>query len=564
MSTNTLATYANGEIIDASHPNEITLALKGEFVGRNSNGIPTPGQSLGTLALPWGNVYAQGLILNGLAVDTSQITSLPNRIVSGATRPFSTLGDFIRANGAALEFTILGQATDLVLSINNTATSVNSDLVQSGITPAPSSNNTCDVNDTTIVNDQYAGEDGTEITIDSVGTEISSRVGQVAAFRTPAGEIFQALIKSPTKLTNAFRGYYFDNTGTPIQRDNLSNNDTLTLLNIGWVFIEDNGTTIDVSYRTPSISHESPDSPQTGDYWFDISNQVWKRYSGVSFDVINRILIGQIVSDNTNTIASRSYDFSNQYREQNNISVEVFSSEIAQSKSRDVRCNVYGTEVVIDISKVSWNITTDLETGLTESPDTDYFLYLSDEGETVISDKKPYDRLDLKGFYHPYESWRCVGVIFNNSSQDISTAFSTPFNMSANSDRVVCFSGWATANKSVGTTQAIDFDGIDIDTHNGVTTGASWKYKIPVGEGGVYSVDLFAFVSTNMGLLIAINGTAYKNVMRANTSSQSSGSTTVTVKPGDELSIVSSTSGTVNGGAITNELTAQISIVKER
>lgn len=438
MSTNTLATYSNGDIIDASHPNEITLALKGELVGRNSNGIPTPSQSLGTLAIPWGNVYADGLILNGLAVDTSQITSLPNRVVSGQTRSFSSMPDFLRANGAALEFDVLGATVDLVLSINNTAVSVSSDLNKTGITAAPSTNNTADINDTNISNDLFAGESDegiNELTIDAVGTEVSARVGQIVAFRTPTGEIFRGLLKDSTTITNVFRGFYFNSSGNPIERGNLSNNDTITLMNIGFVFIEDNGTTVDVSYRTPSISYNAPTSPQTGDYWFDISNQVWKRYSGTTFEIINRILVGEIVSDDTNTIASRSLDFSNPYNDFSNIDVDIQTSEIVESRLKSNVVNVYGTQIQIDFNKIQWNITTDLETGLIEAPDTKYFLYLSDEGQTVISDQKPFLRNDLKGKYHPYHSWRCVGEIYNDSSSDIDFVASLQY-------RSLDFSDW--------------------------------------------------------------------------------------------------------------------------
>lgn len=461
MSTNTLATYANGEIIDASHPNEITLALKGEFVGRNANGIPTPGQSLGTLALPWGNMYATGLILNGLAVDTSQITSLPNRVVSGATRPFSSFGDFIRANGAALEFDILGDTTELVMSINNTATTVDSDLNKTGITPAPSTNNTALVNDASVTSDLYVGEDNRDIIIDTVGSEISGKVGQLIALRTATGEIFRALVKDATTLTDVFRGFYFDETGTPIKRGNLSNNDVLTLMQIGWVFVEDNGATVDVTYRTPVYSFDSPTSPQTGDYWFDISNQVWKRYSGVSFEVINRILIGEVVSDDTNTIASRCSDFSNQFREQNNLELEVFSGEIIQTKSTEFRVNVYGTEIIVDGTKTDWNITTDLETGVIEANDTYYYLYISDQGERIISDQRPHDRKDLKGKYHPYESWRFVGECFNNGSGDLVSALdeASPILMRYNSSSgqtVTASSKFAFENKDEDNSSGYD------------------------------------------------------------------------------------------------------------
>lgn len=430
MTTNTLETsYANGEIIDASHVNELTLALLGAFVGRDSSGVPSPNQSLGTLALPWGNIYATGIILGGLALDTSQITSLPNRVVSGKTRPLSSAPDFLRANGAALEFDILGASTDLVLSINNTAVTINSDLNKTGLTAAPAANNTCQINDTTIVNDKYAGEIdyvyGTEksnvLTIDTVGTEITALIGQVAAFKTPTGEIIKAFVKSATTLTNVVRGHYFDASGNPLKRGNLSNNDVLTLMKIAWVFVEDNGTTVDVTYRTPTVAYSAPTSPQTADYWFDISNQVWKRYSGTSWDIINRILVGEVLSDATNTIASRSIDFYNPYENKNNLDLEILSTEKVQTVGNRNRISVYGTEVIVDDTYIEWNITTDLETGLIEAISTFYYLYLSDKGQPIISDERPQYRGDLKGYYHPYDSHRAVGIIYNDGSSDFAS-----------------------------------------------------------------------------------------------------------------------------------------------
>lgn len=422
MALNTLETaYVNGEVIDASHVNELTLALLQDFVGRDANGIPSPLQNLGTLAIPWNNLYAQGIILGGQAIDTSQITSAPNRVVSGATRPLSSLGDFLRADGTTTEYTVLGDTVDLILAINNSAVSVDTDIVVAGVSTAPSTNNTAAINMPGLSGSLYAGELDDfypEFGIDAVGSEITALTGQVAAFMTEAGEIFQALIKDGTTISNAYRGYYFDDTGTPINRDTITDNELITLLKIGWVFVEDNGTTVDTSYRTPFVSYNAPTSPQSGDYWFDISNQVWKRYSGVSFDIINRILIGQVVSDSTGVIASRSYDFTKDFQEQNNADIEVTSGEIVKTKSEKSLINVYGTELSFDLSKPTWNVTTDLESGVIEAPNTTYFLYLSDEGQEVISDKKPYVRRDLAGRYHPYESWRFVGTVFNDGSQD--------------------------------------------------------------------------------------------------------------------------------------------------
>jgi len=422
MSTNTLETaYVNGQIIDASHINELTLALLGEFVGRDANGIPTPGQSLGTLAIPWDQLYANGIVLNGQALDVSTIVSNPNRIVSGATRSLSSMPDYLRADGSTNEFNILGDTTDLVLSINNTAVSVNTDLNVAGITLAPSTNNTADINDADMTNDLYAGEVDSgrpEIKIDAVGSEITNRVGQVAAFLTPAGEVFRGLIKDSTTITNVYRGWYLDSSGNAVNRGNLSNNDTVTILQIGWVFVEDNGSTVDITYNTPTIAFSAPNSPATGDYWLDLENKTWKRYSGASWEIINRTLIGEIVSDDTSTLYSRSLDFSNNFNEINNVDIELFSTEIAQAKY-NIIASIYGTQIEVNIKKLSWNITTDLESGQSETSETFYWLYLSDEGEPIISSTKPHFRPDLKGYYHTHQSWRSVGNVYNDVSNDL-------------------------------------------------------------------------------------------------------------------------------------------------
>lgn len=421
MSTNTLnTTYANGETIDASHINEVTLAMLGDMVGRNTNGIPTTGQNLGTLALPWGNIYGSGLILDGEAVDTSLIVSSPNRIVSGKTRSLSSMPDFIRANGAALSFQVLGASTNLILSVNNSAATVTTDITKTGVTQAPATNNTCAVNDSTMTSDKFAGEDDTSIIIDTVGSEISSKVGQIIALKKTT-EIMLAYVKSATELTNVFRGFFFDSSGNPIVREGLSNDDTLTLMSLGWVFMEDNGVTVDVSYKTPVYSYTAPSSPTTGDYWYDLSASVWKRYSGVSFEVINRTLIGVVVADDTNCIASRCFDFSKQFKATNTTKLEIFSTEIIRSKELAGVVSVYGTDIARLSSKLSWNITTDLESGLTEESSTVYYLYLTDQGQRIVSKEKPYYRPDLQGDYHPYHSWRLMGMAYNDASSNLIT-----------------------------------------------------------------------------------------------------------------------------------------------
>lgn len=474
MSTNTLETaYANGEIIDASHVNELTLALLGSFVGRNSSGIPAVGQSLGTLALPWGNIYASGLVLDGVALDTSLIVSAPNRIVSGKVRSLSSMPDFLRANGAALSFQVLGATTNLVLSVNNDATTVISDITKTGVTAAPSTQNTCLVNDAAMTNDKYAGEDGGTITIDTVGTEISSRVGQIVALKNGT-EIMLAYVNSATQLSNVYRGFFFDSSGNPLVRANLSNNDTLTFLSLGWVFIEDNGTTIDVSYKSPTYAYSSPSSPATGDYWYDLANSVWKRYSGASFDIINRILVGVVAADATNCIASRSFDFSKSFRGTNNLELELFSTEIIRTKPNRGVISVYGTNVERLSNKFTWNITTDLESGLTEASSTVYYLYISDKGQSIISTEKPHYRHDLIGDYHPYHSWRMAGMAYNDGSNNFTLSW----------DEVTPLFSESDSSGTYSTTSATLVDVTNLSI-NFLSRGIN-KFRIVLASSGTY------------------------------------------------------------------------------
>jgi len=103
----------------------------------------------------------------------------------------------------------------------------------------------------------------------------------------------------------------------------------------------------------------------------------------------------------------------------NNIEVELQSTEIARTTSLSSRVNVYGNEIILDFNKSTWNITTDLESGQLETVDTLYYMYVTQDGERVLSETRPSKRDDLMGFYHPQETWRCVGMTYNNSSNDL-------------------------------------------------------------------------------------------------------------------------------------------------
>lgn len=428
MAENTLTTRAAGETITANFFNEPKSAICTEFVGRNSAGVPTAGQSLGTIGTPWGTVRATNVIVNGDALDVSQVTAPQNRIISGKTRTSSNQPAFITPNGAALSLVISATATNLEVDVNGANVTVAADITVSGLTAAPGTNNTALINDT-----DAAGQADTRlwgepehrktITMDTVGANISALVGKYAAFKLNS-EYFLAYVNSATELTQCRRGYFYDSTLVPMNRGTFSNNDTLTLQKLGWLFVENNGTTTDVTYNNPVWGFSAPGSPVTGDYWYDLQNSTWKRYDGAAFQIINRVLIGTFINNTTACVGARCIDFFAKYEDTNTLALSKFSTEIVKGSKLNQKVRVAGHTFDFGNSLATWNITTDLAGSedmysATEQASTIYYLYVTDKGDTVISDISPYFRNDLFGEYHPHNPWRCVGIAYNDGSSDI-------------------------------------------------------------------------------------------------------------------------------------------------
>lgn len=436
MGTNTLTNRSDGQTILDTFFNDIHQAINSDFVGRNTSGVPTSGQSLGTTAIPWGSLRANGLVINGSSVDVSQISAPPFRVVSGKTRSASNQPQFIDPAGSAggLSFTVLGSATNLVFDTNGATSTLTTDIAKSSLTAAPSTNNTCLVNDTTAADQQetftWGENDCTKdyITIDNVGTEITALDGTQAAFLTENGEAFICTVDtSNNRLWKCLRGFFYNSAGNPVNRASLNNNDTLTLLKLGYVFVDDDLSTIDVTYTQPVYQFDAPSAPSSGDYWFDIGNSVWKRYDGVQFQLVDRTFIGWFASDDTDCLYSRCVDFDKRYKPDYAMGINVQTTEIAELTGPLQKVNVAGEEITFGNDRNTWNITADLAPSAdlynsTEQASTTYYLYVKDTGDLVISDIEPYQRPDFYGYYHPHNPWRCVGQMYNDGSSNVTAA----------------------------------------------------------------------------------------------------------------------------------------------
>ena len=478
MGTETLITRETGQKITAEVINLLNRVLEGDFVGRDSTGAPALGQLLGTLAIPWNIANITNLILNGSPVDPSLLTRPPNIVSSGLSRSNSDYPAFLDFDNITNAIEILGDAVNLNLLINGSAAIVGTDINTTGLTVAPSSNNTCLVNEPTFVDQEstkYAGEDGTTLNIDAAGSEITSRIGQVIALqKNGSTEIMLAYVKSTTELTNIFRGWFYDSNGAPIVRETLADDDQLNILSLAWIFVEDDGLIVEISYKSPIYSFDQP-SGTAGDYWFDLLNNTWKVHSGVSWDVSDQTLVGACAIGTTKTGGQRPLDFYHDYRDTNTIQLEIFSSTVIQSKSIDNLFYAYSKSVSISETKITWNSASDMETG-SITANTIYYLYIAKTGQRVISLEKPYDRIDLNGKYHPYEAWRYVGEAETNSNSQWSQVYS----------HILIDDNIGKVGKNSARNSAMV-----IDTRDTVTT------PITASSSGVYTID---------GFIAAVNG----------------------------------------------------------
>ena len=416
-------TKSNGDVIDETWYNDFRSTIIGNFVPRNasSGAVDNSAPDLGALIYPWGNLYANGLVINGVAVDFASVTGIPNSIKSGQTRTTSDFPDFIRATGSSNSFTLLASAVNLVVDINTTEVTYTLDTTETGLTLAPSTNNTCLLNEPTASGQyetSYLGEDGTVITIDNAGTEITNRIGQFCLFQTGT-EYFLAYINSATELTNAYRGFLLDSSGNPVNRTVLNDNDVITLLSSGWVFVDIDGVTVDVTYNSPVYDFDEPTSPVTGDYWFNRSEQAWYRYSGSDFVLINRTLVGVVALDTANCVASRCFNFNREFSDYNPLNLQYVNATTVKTDFYNFVINVYGNKIINQNTRYLWDITINLESGQVEANDTYYFLYITELGQQVISNIKPYDQKgELGGYYHPFNTWRAIGSVANDSTGD--------------------------------------------------------------------------------------------------------------------------------------------------
>lgn len=407
VGTESLATSLAGEI------QRLRFAIK-EIKGSGAaQWYSTAGTSLTELAAALGN---------GLPA---------NRIASGKASANSSQLIALDPDGTARTVVLDGSPTSFVYYINSTQYTISTDVSLTGLTAPPTSNNTCLVNDTLLSADQFTqflGEYDTTITVDAMGSEISNRVNQYAAFSIVHGgntEYFIAYINSSTSLTKCWRGCFFNSSQAAVPKIVFSDNDTITLLKLSWIFATTAGTIVS-SDTVPTYSGTQPSSPISDDYWFDIPNNTWKKYSSGSFVSAGATLIGITAQTGTACVAARTFDAFASVSDTNSVVMERVSNTVMQVRDVFSTVNVNGSTINYGLRLPTWDITANLDSGLVEAASTYYYLYIKENGDTVISDLAPTELKGMRrGRYHPSECWRCIGVVYNDGSSNFdATKFS--------------------------------------------------------------------------------------------------------------------------------------------
>ncbi len=428
MADNNIVEVSGNPTASSQNFDQYFNALVNDVVPRNNAGSPEDEAGrLGTPTYQWDEIYVKNnLYINGLPVGTSSggvdLSFLDSRnyVVSGRVRGVDDLTPiYLLPSTSTNECTISATSTNLEVVIDGVATQFTSDVIITGLTSAPSSNNTCLVNDADLSGQAFTAAIR-EIPVDTIGTEISSLNGKVAGFSIGSTEYFLAVVDTTNNyLLIDRRGSFITGAATVADRKTISNNNTITLMRTAWVFAENTGTTGAVTYTNPYVSGTAPTSPATGDYWYDLANSKWKVWSGSAWNDANRVLIGvALINSSGVCVATRCVDFRKAFNNRNSFVLRKFDNATLVSDSTYNEISIYGNFFNIT-NPIIWSMATDLEPPLTEQANTNYYFYITNQGKPVISDLIPEWREDLQGAYHPYKTWRFIAQCNNDGSSNL-------------------------------------------------------------------------------------------------------------------------------------------------
>lgn len=368
--------------------------------------------------------------LDALAKAVGSASISPNRINGGQklsdVAGGSALPAFLLPDGTTNKVTLKASSSlPFTAYINNTLYEFVNDIVLTGLGTAPSTQNTAAINDITLVGQASSlliGERATSLVIDQIGTNIQAVNPYIACFKlthSAASEYLFGILSAngaSGTLTQSYRGFFFDNGYNPISRIPSFDNDVLTIMKTAWIYLTTGGTLV-ASYNSPRYDGNTPTSATLGDYWYDLANQTWKVFNGSTWVVGNAILVGIAICDSTKCVGARSFELAIPFDGRSNIVLAQQDSNTVSNNKAVAEVSVYGSLFQFAHSRLAFVKPGNIEAGQTLVNSSLIYLYLTDKAQSIISNTAPYDRNeDLRGYYHPYQSWRCLGSCVLDSS----------------------------------------------------------------------------------------------------------------------------------------------------
>jgi len=350
------------------------------------------------------------------------------RLVSGVSTAGSSQSVLLTPQGAGNgdDVVINAAATDFIYRIDDIEYTATADVTIASTTSAPVANNTATVNEAAYSDQawtKYVGMHGTGLPIDAIGSEITSLNGKTAAFRLTTGagsEYFMAIPDTTNnQLTSVQRGFFFDESNAPVPSIVFADDDVITLMKIAWIFF-DSSQAASVTYTEPVVSSVEPSSPANGDFWYDMPTGKWKKYNGIAYDDTNAVYVGMSIQDeNGDCVGARSADFVRVMQDLNTLNLNKYT-DTTVTTNKQARFSVFGTAIDMYNDSVIWSMASDLDDGITEAASTLYFLYMKEDSTPVISHVAPDDFTSTRGgLYHPQQTWRCFGQVWNNGSSNL-------------------------------------------------------------------------------------------------------------------------------------------------
>ena len=207
---------------------------------------------------------------------------------------------------------------------------------------------------------------------------------------------------------------------------NIGNRAGFTFHDLYWVFIDADNPTIPIIVdEEPIYTRASDNRRRNRKAWFDIDRQEWN-FSGVTQSGRRTAIPIGIVSTGYQarvnlgaTLISKSFDFNREYKKDNTIRLRQRSAYVFESEDETSKASVYGRDIVI-------NQRLRIEVGGTPGNGTCLYFYLTEAGLVAVEwNTPPVYRDDLKGYYHPSRSHRCIGhYVVGNRPEGISWKYS--------------------------------------------------------------------------------------------------------------------------------------------